>query len=127
MQIIFYPGKPDHEPHTGLSRVVYQELRKKSETQWNKMDLWILETKRNDVSQLRDSIIAESKKPQQKRKLSPLGDGLYEYRGKQSIKGTIRLYFCYDETTVYILAAEFKTGAKNMIDIARERKKEINL
>jgi len=91
------------------------------------MDFWLAETKRNKVEELRDEIFRESKKPQKKKKISALGNGLYEYRGTQSKQGTIRLYFCFDEEILYILDAEFKTGDSNKIEIARERKKEMGL
>lgn len=60
-------------------------------------------------------------------RLKGLKKGLYEYRGSQSQKGTIRLYFCYDKETVYILDAEFKTDGKNIIDRARKRKSKLGL
>ncbi len=54
-----------------------------------------------------------------------MGDGLYEYRGSRSTKGTIRMYFCYSEDTMIILDAEYKTSLNNLIDRARNRMKEM--
>ena len=92
------------------------------------MDLWLAEIKRpgTDASTLREIIKAESLIGENKT-IKPLGNGLYEYRGKQSKRGTIRLYFCFDETTVYILDAEFKTDDQHEIERARKRKKEMGV
>ncbi|MCB5223610.1 MAG: hypothetical protein WCY21_04575 [Candidatus Cloacimonadaceae bacterium] len=127
MKILFYPGKPDLEPRTGLAHFVHNVLRKKSQRQWQKMDFWLQEVRRNDVNYLQNMIHEEATKSRKNKKLASLGDGLYEYRGQQSKAGTIRLYFCFDETTVHILDAEYKTSDEHKIDRARKRKQEMNL
>lgn len=69
----------------------------------------------------------EVNKSRKNKRLSSLGDGLYEYRGQQSQAGTVRLYFCFDETTFHILDAEYKTSDEHKIDRAKKRKQEMNL
>lgn len=91
------------------------------------MDFWLQEVRRNDVNYLQNMIHEEATKSRKNKKLASLGDGLYEYRGQQSKAGTIRLYFCFDETTVHILDAEYKTSDEHKIDRARKRKQEMNL
>jgi len=128
MKIIYYRDKPDLEPYSGLARFIHYELRKKSLAQWEKLDFWIKECKERDSSFLRNMVREEEKKPWENRTLADLKDGLYEYRGKKKSKtGTIRLYFCYVEETLYVLEAEYKTGDKDRIEIARQRKKELKI
>ncbi|MBW6513463.1 MAG: type II toxin-antitoxin system RelE/ParE family toxin [Candidatus Syntrophosphaera sp.] len=128
MKIVYYPGRPDKKPYTGLARFVQHGLYKKSPSQWEKMDTWMEECRIYDSSYLRKMIRDEAGKPWENRTIASLKDGLYEYRGKRkSQQGTIRLYFCMDGETLYVLCAEYKTGDTDMIETARERKKELQL
>lgn len=89
------------------------------------MILWIRETARPGTKA--EDLNKLIRDPANKKRFKLLGDGLCEYRGNQNRRGTIRVYFCYDQAQMYILHAELKTDDDNGIDLARKRKKEMKL
>lgn len=129
MKVVYYPETVDPSLQTPLRKFICEKLQKKSLPQWKRMYHWIEGLKRGPYTSviLKQEIAAEWKKAWEKRKIGDLGDGLYEFRGSQSPKGTIRVYFCYVDETVYMLHAEYKTDEKDEIETARNRKKVLGL
>lgn len=126
MKVEYYPFKD--EPGTSPLSKEMSEFRKSSFEKWRKMDTWIASVKRTtyNSSSLLAEIQCERKKAHKNRRVVDLDDGLYEWRGKQSQSGTIRIYFCFSDDVVYILDAEYKTDDAQNIDRARNRMKELN-
>jgi hypothetical protein len=124
LKVVYYPDKTNGSPNK-LSKFVTDDLRKQNFKQWTKLDFFLREVELGTRDELVEQIVAEQKKPWGKRKLAALGDDLYEYRGKESQSGTIRMYFFYTEDTLVVLDAEYKTSDKNVIERARIRLSEM--
>ncbi|MDY0150779.1 MAG: hypothetical protein RBS43_00725 [Candidatus Cloacimonas sp.] len=124
MIVVYYPGKADGAPNS-LSKFVAEDLLKLNFKQWKKLDFFLRETELGTNDDLVEQIVAEQKKPWEKRKLASLGDGLHEYRGSASQKGTVRMYFYYTEDMFVVLDAEYKTSDKNVVERARTRMREM--
>jgi hypothetical protein len=93
--------------------------------QWNQMDFFLKEMQQGTKEDLVEHIKEEQKKPWKNRRIAALGDDLYEYRGKESRLGTIRVYFSFNEEIVLVIDAEYKTSDHDMIERAKTRLKEM--
>ncbi len=125
MKIVYYPQELIEPASEKLSKYIWYGLRKLYPKQWTEMFHFLNRMQHfQNEKELIEAINNERPKQWKKRQIAKLGNGLYEFRGKQSKIGTIRMYFCFDENQIYILDAEFKTDDKNNITRAKKRMEE---
>lgn len=126
MKVLYYPDKTDNpNPENRIKKFIEHDLRKNWRKQWKELDFFLYEIRNKTLTQLDDELNRERLKKWEKRRIADLGEGLYEFRGKQSKECTVRLYFFTFDNSFFILDVEVKTDGKNAIEKARRRMKEI--
>jgi phage-related protein len=123
VKIFYYPDNPKIENR--IKKYIEYDLKKNCLKQWRELDFFLYEIGKMPLTQFQEILSNERSKKWDKRRITELGKGLYEYRGKQSREGTIRIYFFIFNGSFFILDAELKTDDKNAIDKARRRMKEM--
>ncbi len=121
MEIVYYPKFRVDDATSSLYRDIHTYMKRDHPQQYLQMKRFLDQVERLTLEEVSSFLLEESKKPWKQRRVSYLGDELYEYRGSQSKSGTIRLYFRINDSRIRILDAECKTDDENKIERAKKR------